>query len=68
MSIPQLKNVKKRFKGFINWQGKIAEFASISDPYEKPINPELVINSDGSDTPENLVDKIFENLGERGYL
>ena len=49
-------------------EGKITEFTGISDPYEKPINPELVINSDGSNTPENLVDKIFENLVERGYL
>ncbi|MBD62526.1 MAG: hypothetical protein CMD68_00380 [Gammaproteobacteria bacterium] len=44
------------------------EFTGISDPYEKPKSPEIVINSDGSKSPEKLVDQIFQDLIKMGYL
>ena len=49
-------------------EGKIKEFTGISDPYEKPKFPEIVINSDGSKSPEKLVDQIFQDLIKMGYL
>ncbi|MFL2997411.1 MAG: bifunctional sulfate adenylyltransferase/adenylylsulfate kinase [Candidatus Neomarinimicrobiota bacterium] len=48
-------------------KGIIKEFTGISDPYEEPINPELVINS-SNETPENLVDKIYEKIKLKGYI
>jgi len=48
--------------------GKIREFTGISDPYEKPTNAEVVVNSDGSISPEVIVDMIFEKIIETGYI
>ena len=49
-------------------EGKIKEFTGISDPYEEPKSPDIVINSDGSKSPEELVDNIFQALIKMGYL
>ncbi|MBI89825.1 MAG: adenylyltransferase [Candidatus Marinimicrobia bacterium] len=49
-------------------EGKIKEFTGISDPYEKPKSPDIVVNSDGSKSPEELVDNIFQALIKIGYL
>ena len=49
-------------------EGKIKEFTGISDPYEKPQNPEITVNSDGSKTPENLVNYIYNRLASMGYI
>ena len=43
-------------------QGKIKGFTGISDPYEEPKSPDIVINSDGSKSPEELVDYIYQIL------
>ena len=48
-------------------KGIIKEFTGISDPYEKPANSELRINSSGVN-PSELVDKIFNKIIEMGYL
>jgi len=48
-------------------EGSLKEFTGISDPYEKPNNPEMVIDS--SDTaPEELVDNIYKKIEELGYI
>ena len=48
-------------------EGSIKEFTGISDPYEAPNNPEMIIDS--SDTaPEELVDNIFKKIEELGYI
>jgi len=49
-------------------EGKIKEFTGISDPYEEPKSPDILINSDGSESPEKLVDQIFQKLFNMGYL
>ena len=49
-------------------EGKIKEFTGISDPYEEPKSPDILINSDGSQSPEKLVDEIFQKLFNMGYL
>ena len=49
-------------------QGKIKEFTGISDPYEIPKNPEIIVNSDGSETPEFLVKKIVGYLYKFEFL
>ena len=49
-------------------EGKIKEFTGISDPYEEPKSPDIVINSDGSKSPEELVENIFYKLIKMGYI
>ena len=48
-------------------EGVIKEFTGISDPYEAPENAEIVINSSGI-KPEKLVDKIYNQIHELGYI
>ena len=43
--------------------GEIKNFTGISDPYEEPINPEIVIESD-KDSVEECVNKIIDKLDE----
>ena len=48
--------------------GKIKEFTGISDPYEKPKSPDLIVNSDGSQSPEELVDHIYQTIIKMSFL
>ena len=48
-------------------KGILKEFTGISDPYEKPLNSEIVINSSVV-SPENLVDNIYDKIVELGYI
>jgi adenylylsulfate kinase len=47
--------------------GIIKNFTSVSDPYEEPEHPELVIETD-KETVEECVARIFAKLAELGYL
>ena len=49
-------------------EGKIKEFTGISDPYEEPKCPDIVVNSDGTSSPEELVDYIYQTLINMGYM
>ena len=49
-------------------EGKIKEFTGISDPYEEPKSPDIVVNSDGSKSPEELVDYIYDTLINMGFI
>ena len=49
-------------------EGKIKEFTGISDPYEVPSSPDMVVNSDGSKSPEELVDYVYDQLINIGFL
>tara|TARA_Y100000591_G_scaffold9669_1_gene7581 strand:+ start:5208 stop:6782 length:1575 start_codon:yes stop_codon:yes gene_type:complete len=49
-------------------EGKLKKFTGISDPYEKPKNPEIILNSDGSQKPEELVEALYEKLIHLGYI
>lgn len=48
-------------------QGIVKEFTGISDPYEKPENAEIVINSEDTD-PEILVQDILLKIEQLGYI
>lgn len=48
-------------------QGLIKDFTGISDPYEPPSNPELVIDTSQSDV-ETCLDVIMHKLKQLGYL
>ena len=56
-------------KGLYNLarKGVIKEFTGISDPYEKPVAPDLTVNSSGVQ-PEEIVDQIYSKIKEMGYL
>ncbi len=47
--------------------GEIKEFTGVSAPYEEPLNPELVIDTNSS-TVEECVVQIVGYLEERGYI
>ena len=47
--------------------GIIKNFTGVSDPYEEPDNPEIVVDS-GSETIEESADKILKYLHQRGLI
>ncbi len=48
-------------------EGKIKNFTGVDDPYEPPLNPELVIDTVKSSAEEN-VDRILNYLVESGFI
>ena len=48
-------------------KGVIKEFTGISDPYETPKNPDLIIDS-SKDDPEILVERSLSKIKDLGYL
>ena len=48
-------------------KGEVANFTGISDPYEHPLNPELVLHTD-LETVEDSRDKVMCKLVELGYI
>lgn len=47
--------------------GEIPNFTGISDPYEPPLNPEIVVHT-AEETPEESLAKILAKLEEMGYI
>jgi adenylyl-sulfate kinase len=47
--------------------GEIDQFTGVSDPYEAPVNPEVVVDSSKEKVSES-VDKIIHRLKELGFL
>jgi len=47
--------------------GEVKAFTGVSDPYEEPLNPELVVESD-KETPEESALKVIKKLEELGYM
>ena len=48
-------------------RGEIPNFTGISDPYEEPLNPEVVLETDKETVEESLA-KVVAKLEELGYL
>jgi adenylyl-sulfate kinase len=48
-------------------RGEIANFTGVSDPYEAPIDPDVVVDTD-RERVEESVGKILALLEERGYI
>lgn len=65
--IPTLaeRDVKGLYKKAL--AGEIGNFTGVSDPYEAPLNPEVVCYSDGRETPEQSAAKVIAKLEELGY-
>lgn len=47
--------------------GEISNFTGVSDPYEEPLNPEVLIESD-KETLEDSVTRIMDKLKEISYI
>ncbi len=47
-------------------KGEIQDFAGVSDPFEEPLNAEVVVETD-KETAEESANKIFKKLIELGY-
>ncbi len=47
--------------------GEIKNYTGIDDPYEEPLNPEIVLETD-RETPEESLAKIMQRLDVLGYL
>jgi len=48
-------------------EGKIKNFTGVDDPYEEPLHPELIVETD-QETVEESVARIFAKLTQLGYL
>ena len=48
-------------------RGEIANFTGVSDPYEEPLSPEVVLETD-RETEEESLAKVVVKLEELGYL
>ena len=47
--------------------GEIPQFTGISDPYEEPLNPEIVVET-SKETPEESANKIIKWLEENNFI
>jgi len=59
------RDVKGLYKKAI--AGEIPHFTGVSDPYEEPINPEVVCETD-KESVEGSTDKILGRMEQLGYL
>lgn len=48
--------------------GEISGFTGVSDPYEPPIDPEVICHTDGRQTAEESAHSVLARLEELGYL
>jgi adenylyl-sulfate kinase len=48
-------------------KGEIKEFTGISDPYEEPMNPEVLLETD-KETLEESAAKVIQKLNDLGYI
>jgi adenylyl-sulfate kinase len=65
LAVCRQRDVKGLYK--LAYEGKIKEFTGVSDPYEEPENPELIVETD-KETIEESADRIMAKLVELGYL
>jgi adenylylsulfate kinase len=59
------RDVKGLYKKAL--KGEIASFTGISDPYEEPLNPELVVETD-RETPAESLDRLLAKLEALNYV
>ncbi len=59
------RDVKGMYKKAL--AGEIQNFTGVSDPYEEPLNPEIVVETD-TETIEESVEKVLQRLEELGHI
>ena len=65
LAVCEERDVKGMYKRARN--GEIAEFTGISSPYEEPVNPEVIIDTD-KDSLDNSVEKLLTFLIDRNII
>ena len=65
LEVCKQRDVKGMYKGAL--AGEIAHFTGVSDPYEEPLSPELVLYTN-QERPEESVHKVMDLLVTQGYL
>ncbi|MCI4446285.1 MAG: adenylyl-sulfate kinase [Candidatus Aminicenantes bacterium] len=65
LEICKARDVKGLYQKAI--RGEIKEFTGISDPYEEPLQPELILETD-KETLEESAQKVIDYLKKTGYL
>lgn len=48
-------------------RGEISRFTGISDPYEEPVDPDVIVETD-KETVEESTDKVVRFLEDHGYI
>jgi adenylylsulfate kinase len=48
-------------------KGEIKEFTGVSDPYEEPLDPEILLETD-KETLEDSANKVIRRLNDLGYI
>lgn len=59
------RDVKRMYEKAL--KGEIKEFTGVSDPYEEPLNPEILLETDKV-TLEKSAAKVIQKLNDLGYL
>lgn len=59
------RDVKGMYKKAL--KGEIKEFTGISDPYEEPLDPEILLETD-KETLEESARKVVQRLNDLGYI
>jgi adenylylsulfate kinase len=49
------------------FSGEIPEFTGVSDPYEEPVSPEIVLETEGED-PQDSASRVLEYLASRDLI
>ena len=65
MEVCEQRDVKGLYKKAR--EGEIKQFTGISNPYEEPDNPDVLVNTHKT-TPEQCAEKIIKKAVEMGYL
>jgi adenylylsulfate kinase-like enzyme len=61
--------IRRDVKGLYEkaFAGEIKEFTGVSDPYEAPTSPDIVLHTE-EQTPERSAQLVFDKLEEKGLL
>jgi adenylylsulfate kinase len=65
LEVCKRRDVKGMYKKAL--AGELAHFTGVSDPYEEPLNPDLILRTN-EETLEESVSKVMDLLASRGYL
>ncbi len=65
LAVCKERDVKGLYKKAIS--GEIKGFTGIDDPYEEPLNPELILHTD-KETEDESVGRVMAELEKRGHL
>jgi adenylyl-sulfate kinase len=65
LEVTAARDVKGLYKKAL--AGQIAQFTGVTDPYEPPLAPEILIHSD-HETPQQSADRVWATLNELGLV